>query len=246
MANLGLNFHFWVMGYSLPFKNFVYGLNGLQSLIYFLIYHKNKDEVKCYFKKKKDSNLIVTSPLDSKANCIKISENSKIENFQKEKRAIKLLNAKLSCFYILNIINIGQQLMFLLQMLNTKELLETSKSLYLAGNMTMCFTCQFLFNINFKVSCIIYIFQNLIVTLIFMTSSLYEEQLMHAFSFQFLPVASVFMIFFYIIEREARVRFMQGKQIETLIREQKKVFDLLPEGLVIHSSQVQAQGPSES
>ena len=73
------------------------------------------------------------------------------------------------------------------------------------------------------------------MTLIFITSSLYEEQLMQSLCFQFLPVASVIMIYFYINEREARVRFMQEKQIETLIKEQKKVFDILPEGLVIHS-----------
>lgn len=58
---------------------------------------------------------------------------------------------------------------------------------------------------------------------------------MQSFCLQFIPVSSVVVICFYIFERESRMRFLQKKQIESLMKEQKKVFDLLPEGLVIHS-----------
>ena len=46
------------------------------------------------------------------------------------------------------------------------------------------------------------------------------------------------LIIFYLLEKSYKISFLQQKKIEGLIKEQMKLFDLIPDGLVMHSQEL--------
>lgn len=45
-------------------------------------------------------------------------------------------------------------------------------------------------------------------------------------------------IIYYLLEKSYKISFLQQKKIEGLIKEQMKLFDLLPDGLIMHSQEL--------
>ena len=138
------------------------------------------------------------------------------------------------CYHILYFNMVAGLIIYLLVMTHGDQFSTEIQALFMGGNSCIFTIVILIFNVNYVVSCIWSILYIPTVILLQKKFQNYDQDLLTMFVFQAFPIMILLIFYSYVLERDSKLKFLQNKQIVSLLKEQKKLFDLLPDGLVIH------------